>query len=67
MKKNKASAAKLEDPKFVALVDQLPGMQQEENRLRSQIADLTNRLDQLHRTQQSDGAMTVTVLDGKQR
>ncbi|MDB5329461.1 MAG: hypothetical protein JWP03_612 [Phycisphaerales bacterium] len=58
--------ARLEDPKFMALFEQLPDMLQEEQRLRNTISELTGRLDQIRRSTQIEENVVVTVLDGKE-
>ncbi|MDB5293715.1 MAG: hypothetical protein JWL69_4956 [Phycisphaerales bacterium] len=65
LKQTNEQIAKLEDPKFLALLEQLPEMQQEEQRVRNTISELTSRLEQIRRSTQVEGTVTVTVLDGK--
>lgn len=65
LKQANEQIAKLEDPKFIALFEQLPEMQQEEQRVRNTISELTSRLEQIRRSTQVEGTVTVTVLDGK--
>lgn len=60
-----AQIAKLDDPKYLELLDQLPDMQNEQNRLQSQLFELQNRLDQLRHSEEDAGSVTVTVLDGQ--
>lgn len=57
--------AKLEEGSFQALAEQYPDLQQEENRLRSQVSELTNRLETLRRTGQQDIDVRITILDGR--
>jgi hypothetical protein len=65
LKDSNDQIARLQDPKYLALLDQLPEMQNEENRLRSQTFELQNRLDQIRRSTQDEGTVRVTVLDGQ--
>jgi hypothetical protein len=57
--------AKLEDEKFVAMLEELPELTNEENRLRSEVNDLTMRMDQFRRSNALAGEISIRVLDGE--
>ena len=57
--------AKLDDPKVVAMMEELPELQNEETRIRNEVAELTSRSDQLRRASDTGGEITVRVLDGQ--
>ena len=57
--------AKLDDPKVVAMMEELPELQNEETRIRNEVAELTSRSDQLRRAADTGGEITVRVLDGQ--
>lgn len=57
--------ARLEDEKFVALLEELPELTNEENRLRSEVNDLTMRMDQFRRSNALAGEISIRVLDGE--
>lgn len=56
--------AKLEDEKLVAMMEELPELQADENRLRNEVNDLANRFDQFRRTS-AGGEISLRVLDGQ--
>jgi predicted nucleic acid-binding Zn-ribbon protein len=56
---------KLQDPKVVAMMQELPELQNEENRVRSEISDLQNRLDQFRRASTGPTEISLRVLDGE--
>jgi chromosome segregation ATPase len=57
--------AKLEDPKTVEMLEEMPELQNEENRARNELSEAMGRADQLRRTIDAGGDVTVRVLDGK--
>ena len=57
--------AKLEDEKVQQMLEELPELQNEENRARNEVAEVTNRYEQLRRTTEVVGDVTVRVLDGQ--
>ncbi|HEX5242785.1 MAG TPA: hypothetical protein VFW23_05930, partial [Tepidisphaeraceae bacterium] len=67
LKQTNEQIAKLDDPKFAAAYDQLPDMQTEEQRLRTNIFNLNSRLEQIRQTSDIDAEVTITVLDGQQK
>lgn len=64
LKQSDDQIAKLEDETFQALAAQYPELQQEENRLRSQVMEVTNRMESFRRTSQYDADVRITILDG---
>jgi hypothetical protein len=56
---------KLEDPKFVDLLEQQPELQAQEQRARTEINEIQNRLDNFRRIAQMDPRIVITVLDGE--
>lgn len=65
MKQLDDQLAKLQEPTFQALLEQLPEVQAAQGPLRNQISELQNRLQQLRRNAREEGGVTITVLDGK--
>lgn len=59
------TTAKLEDPKLQKLLAQLPELQQQEQRLSSELYELKNRHETFRRTLQYPSRVMITVLDGK--
>ena len=57
--------AKLEDEKVQQMLEELPELQNEENRVRNEVAEVTSRYEQLRRTTEVVGEVTVRVLDGR--
>jgi chromosome segregation ATPase len=57
--------AKLEDPKIAEAADQMQDMQMQEQRVRSEITEIQNRMDSFRRTAQFEPKIVVTVLDGE--
>jgi len=57
--------AKLDDPKVIEMVEELPELQNEENRIRAELNELTSRDDQLRRAADAATDISLRVLDGK--
>jgi hypothetical protein len=47
------------------MIEELPELQNEENRARSEVSDLTTRMDHFRRTSAAAGEVSIRVLDGK--
>ena len=57
--------AKLEDPKTIEMLEEIPELQNEENRARNELNEATSRADQIRRSLDAGGEVSVRVLDGK--
>jgi chromosome segregation ATPase len=57
--------ARIEDPKVLEMVEELPELQNEENRIRTELSEVMSRADQLRRAGDAGADVTIRVLDGK--
>jgi len=57
--------AKIEDPKVTEMVEELPELQNEENRVRAELTEAMSRADQLRRAGDAGGDVSIRMLDGK--
>ena len=65
LKQLDAQIDKLSDPKFQAAMDSLPDLQNAEFRYRNRAGELQQRLENIRRSTQNEGTVTITVLDGR--